>query len=231
VRYAQYKKLPEAFLHSLGLTEIRYLGAPAIRIPYRDRDSTEVAVRMRVIIPYAAALAELILPVAVRLRCDFGQLLALIKAHAILHQTSRDRDAEGRIVAMPHDYDVVRELVADRFAEGLGATVSPAVRETVEAVAALIGAGSTEVSVTQLAQALALDKSAASKRVSTAVQLGLLRNLEDRKERPARLCVGEPMPATITILPSIEVLHGCSVDRGDIVPPPPTVGERISSEK
>ena len=175
----------------------------------------------RVVIPYAAALAELIPPVAVRLRRDFGQLLSLIKTHAILHQASRPRDPDGKIVAMLDDYDVVRELVADRFAEGLGATVSRAVRETVEAVASLFTADRPEVSVSEIAQALALDKSAASRRASMAVQLGLLQNLEDRKGRPARLCIGEPMPATTTILPSIEVLHGCSVDRGDKVPSPP----------
>jgi hypothetical protein len=112
------------------------------------------------------------------------------KAHAILHQASRDRDAEGRIVSMLDDYDVVRDLVADRFAEGLGATVSPVVRETVEAVAALIGPGSNEVRTPELAQSLALDRSAASRRASAAVQLGFLRKLEDRKGRAARLCIG-----------------------------------------
>ena len=41
----------------------------------------------------------------------------------------------GRIVAELDDYDTVRELVADLFAEGLGATVPPAVREAIEEVA------------------------------------------------------------------------------------------------
>jgi hypothetical protein len=90
----------------------------------------------------------------------------------------------------------------------------------VETVAAFIENGNAEVSVTDLAGALALDKSAASRRVSTAVQLGYLRNLEERKGRPARLCLGDTMPATPTILPSAEVLHGCSVDREDSSPSP-----------
>ena len=76
-------------------------------------------------IPYAAQLAELIPPVAVRLRRDFGSLLALVRAHAVLHQANRDRDADGRIVATLDDYAVVRGLVADVIAEGVGATVSP----------------------------------------------------------------------------------------------------------
>jgi hypothetical protein len=67
----------------------------------------------RVFIPYAKILADLIPPVAVRLRRDFGALLNLIRAHALLHQASRDRDAEGRIVATIEDYTAVRELVVD----------------------------------------------------------------------------------------------------------------------
>ena len=66
----------------------------------------------RVWIPYAKILAELIPPVAVRLRRDFGALLNLIRAHALLHQATRERDAEGRIVAtIEEDYAAVRELV------------------------------------------------------------------------------------------------------------------------
>ena len=45
--YAALKKLPEAFLRSLGLSDIRYRGAPALLIPYRDRFGAEVAVRIR----------------------------------------------------------------------------------------------------------------------------------------------------------------------------------------
>jgi hypothetical protein len=176
----------------------------------------------RVAIPYATTLADSIAPVAVRLRRDFGQLLALIKAHAILHQAHRDRDATGRIIATLDDYDVVRELVIDVLAEGIGAAVPPSVRETVDALAAISARGKAEVSVTELATALALDKSAASRRIAAAVQLGHLRNLEDRKGRPARLTLGEPIPESAMILPSVEVLHGCSVDRGDSRGGPPT---------
>jgi hypothetical protein len=53
----------------------------------------------RVTIPYASQLAQLVPPVAVRLRRDFGGLLAMIRAHAILHQQTRTRDDRGRIVA------------------------------------------------------------------------------------------------------------------------------------
>jgi DNA-binding IclR family transcriptional regulator len=167
----------------------------------------------RVVIPYSAELAERIPPVAVRLRRDFGQLLALIQAHALLHQATRERDAAGRILATLEDYAVVRELVVDVIAEGLEATVAPSVRETVKAVETLLGEGRSEATIVDIARQLALDKSAASRRIARAVQLGLLRNLEDRKGRPARLCLGDPLPPERSVLPSVAALHGCSVAR------------------
>jgi hypothetical protein len=176
----------------------------------------------RVEIPFAPALAEGIPPVAVRLRRDFGQVLNLVRAYAILHQATRARDGAGRILATLEDYAVVRELVADIISEGVEATVSPAVKETVDATSGILAAGRNEVSITQLAQVLGLDKSAASRRAASALQQGFLRNLEDRKGRPARLTLGEPLPESVTILPSAEVLQRCSVDRGENTPPPPT---------
>jgi hypothetical protein len=69
--------------------------------------------------PFAPALAEGIPPVAVRLRRDFGQVLNLVRAYAILHQATRARDGAGRILATLEDYAVVRELVADIISEGV----------------------------------------------------------------------------------------------------------------
>lgn len=53
----------------------------------------------------------------------------------------------------------MRELVADLFAEGVDATMKPETREAVAAVKAL---DKDEVSVTEVAKKLRLDKGAAS---------------------------------------------------------------------
>ena len=90
-----------------------------------------------VTIPYAKALANMVPPLAVRLRRDFGALLSLIRAHAILHQATRERDDRGRLLATLDDYSSVRELVADLVSEGIEATVPKSVREAVHAVARL----------------------------------------------------------------------------------------------
>jgi hypothetical protein len=157
-------------------------------------------------IPYAKKLAELIPPVAVRLRRDFGALLNLVRAHALLHQATRERDAEGRIVAtIVDDYTVVRELVADLVSEGIEVTVPKTVRETVEAVKRLRKASSGEpVTVVELARELKLDRSAVSRRVRNAKDRGYLRDLEDNPRKPSRLILGDDLPDDLEILPTPE---------------------------
>jgi hypothetical protein len=168
----------------------------------------------RVVIPLAEELAELIPPVAVRLRRDFPTILALIKAHALLHQVNRERDADGEIIATLEDYSTIREIVADLVSTGVGATVPDVVRETVNAVAKLIKNGSDNgVSVTNLAGMLLLDKSTASRRAHDAIERGYLKNLGEKKGTPARLVIGDPLPDDVELLPAIEKLHMncCSV--------------------
>jgi hypothetical protein len=160
----------------------------------------------RVIIPFGTYLADTIPPVAVRLRRDFKTLLRLIETHALLHQCSRGRDAEGRIIATPEDYFTVRELVADLVATGVGATVPDTIRETVEAVQRIDGGeGAT---VLQIAKELKLDRSAAQRRIQAARERGYLTNLEEKRGRPARYAIGDPLPQEMELLPS--TLPGCA---------------------
>jgi len=164
----------------------------------------------RVTIPYAPTLAEKIPPKAVRLRRDFGQVLALIRAHAILHQATRKRDDAGRIIATLGDYTAVRALVYDLISDGVEATVPKTVRETVNAVERLkAAAGGAGVKLASLASELKLDKSAASRRVKTAIARGYLRNLEEKRGQPMRLDCADPLPDDVKILPDAEELRPC----------------------
>lgn len=170
----------------------------------------------RVEIPYAEDLAELVPPVAVRLRRDFGAVLNLVRAHAVLHQANREKDEEGRVVADLDDYAAIRELVADLVAEGVEATVPKTVRETVEAAKRLLEDSESEpITTAAVAGELKLDKSAALRRVKTAIDRGHLKNLEDRRGRPARIILGEPIAGEVELLPSVERLAeqagGCTV--------------------
>jgi hypothetical protein len=181
----------------------------------------------QVVIPFADMLAERLPPVAIRLRRDFKTVLMLIKAHALLQQASRQRDERNRVVATVEDYVAVRDLVTDLVAEGVDVTVKPETREVVEAVTRLLRRGEQEVRQVDLKTELRLDKSVISRRIAGALDGGFLKNLEERKGRPARLVLGDPLPANLEILPTPDRLtiddglRGCWVDWGNIPPPPP----------
>ncbi len=115
-------------------------------------------------------------------------------------------------VRLRRDFSVVLSLVE--------ATVTPVVRETVEAVEKLLRDGDTEeVTNQQVADTLNIDKAAASRRVGAALNRGYLNNLEERKGRPSRLVLGESMPEDEQVLPAPEEIRGvpsgCAVDRGN----------------
>jgi hypothetical protein len=170
------------------------------------------AAEHRVTIQYAVTLAGKIPSVAVRLRRDFTTLLALIKAHAILHQATREQDETGAIVASIDDYAAVRELVADLMGEGVQSAVSPTIRETVQTVANLCNTESATVSNTQLAAALKLDTSATSRRVAAAIKEGWLVNHEPTKGKRAKIVLGEPLPEDRPLLPEpAELADNCTV--------------------
>ena len=182
------------------------------RVPWHELQTWLERGESRVRLPFARVLAELVPPAAVRLRRDFGAFLSLIRAHAILHSFNRQRDQDGRIVATFEDYDVVREIVADLIAEGVEATVSPTVRETVAAVGALVVQHPDGIGLTEIGRLLKLDKSAISRRARTASRLGYLLNREDRRGKPARYVLGEPLPDELELLPSVGTLRDrCTV--------------------
>ena len=111
------------------------------------------------------------------------------------------------------------------LAEGVEATVSPAVRETVGAVGNLIIDGREYVSLAELMAELMLDRSVVSRRVALARDRGYLRNLESKRGKSARLVLGDPLPENVEILPSpaalVKVLQRCSVVLEGTDPRPP----------
>jgi head-tail adaptor/5S rRNA maturation endonuclease (ribonuclease M5) len=187
----------------------------------------ELAGSREVTIPFAHELAENASARAVRLRRDFGKVLTLIQAHAMLHQAHRERDAQGRIVATLADYAAVYALVKGPISEGVEASVSETVRETVAAVAELTAdtEGAT-VSITQLAARMNLDKGTVSRRVRVARGLGYLVDLQDKRGQPSKLALGDPLPEEEPVLPSPESLGYCAGIQTVGFPPPDAQTER-----
>ncbi len=182
-----------------------------------------------VAIPFAPALATLIPPVAVRLRRDFGQLLALIRSHALLHRASRET-AEGAIVATIDDYAVVRGLVREIIGEAAAHTVPPTMRETVRAVEGLLSGSKAHASIGEIGRALKLDKASASRRVRAATAAGYLENAESKRGVAAKIVMADPLPEERELLPTPEVLHGCAVASGDSERPSLDGEDRDSEE-
>jgi biotin operon repressor len=160
----------------------------------------------RVYVPFATVLADLIPAGATRLRRDFGALLNLVRAHAILHQESRERDADGYLVAtLEGDYAPVRDLVEGVIADGVEAGVSSAMRETVDAVSSLFEASGREyVSVRELDSRLGVGTSAIYDRVKRTLRAGYLVNKVGKGERGYKLALGGDLPGDDSFLPSPE---------------------------
>lgn len=167
----------------------------------------------RVVVPFVATLAELMPAGATRLRRDFVTLICLVRAHAILHRATREQDEHGRIVAtVDGDYAPVRDLVAALIAEAVEAGVSKAMRDTVEAVAALIKEGAAHVSPTALTTRLGVGRSATYDRIRRALLRGYLVNEASKDERRMKLVLGTSLPGGEEFLPSPQVLVQVSPD-------------------
>lgn len=161
----------------------------------------------RVIVPYASILAAEVPAKEVRMRRDFKQLIAIIKAIALLNQQHRERTDQGAIVAELADYEWARELILSAFRAIAAGGITDAVRETCLAVPE-DGDG---VSEAHLAQALSLSRSTISYRVRRALKRGWLTNSERRRGYPLRLLRG-PLPEDVSPLPTIDELRdalGC----------------------
>jgi hypothetical protein len=205
---------------AIMLAYARGTPAPRDRRAWHDLQRWLADSVVDVVVPYAESLAQAIAPVAVRLRRDFPTLLTLLRAHALLHQLHRERDADGRVLANFDDYTTVRSLVTDLLADATERAVAPAVRETVRAVDDLTGEHDPlgeGVPATAVATQLQVDKSTALRRLRVAAYRGYVKNLESRPHRPGRYVLGDPLPDDVTLLPTtaaLERLHGCSAAEG-----------------
>ena len=174
-------------------------------------------------IPFAPELAREIPARAVRMRRDFPQLLACIKAVTMLYQRQREID-DGHIVATLDDYAVARDLLAPVFEAIVSEGCTLVVRQTVEAVSS-----EEVISGVKLAARLAVASSTLAYRVKRAVAGGWLVNEEQRKGRPARYRRGTPLPDSASALPSVETvtdLFECSsLNPAEEAPPPPSYKE------
>jgi hypothetical protein len=162
----------------------------------------------RVTIPFAPALAELASDTAVRMRRDFGKLLTLIRTHAVLHQATRRRNGEGKIVATFDDYERVRALIEPSLGVAVEASVKPEVRETVEIARQL--AKPERFTINDLKAKFAeltdgLDRTSVQRRVKDSAPY--LVELGEKDGRAKLYGIGAEMPEDAPVLPDRDALE------------------------
>ncbi len=153
----------------------------------------------RVIVPFADTLADLMPAQTVRMRRDFRQLLTYVQTIALLYQCRRERTPDGAIIASFEDYVQARELLAPIFDSIVADGLTPATRQTVEAIQE-----GEEVNETTLAERLGLSKTPVRYRVNRALKGGWLINDETRKGYPAKLRRSIPLPDVRHVLPTVD---------------------------
>jgi hypothetical protein len=173
----------------------------------------------RVTIPYIRALARLMPAGATRLRRDFVSLLCLLRAHAILHQATREHDG-GRIVASLDDYVAVRALVAELVAQSADAGASDATRQTVAAVRrAQEGNHGEHASAKAVIDQMGVGRSAGYDRIRNALSAGYIVNEAKKDERGHKLVAGAALPGEDDFLPTLEAVRAASGQELDTASP------------
>lgn len=171
-----------------------------------------------VAVPYAADLVGYLPLHHDRIKRDFYQVMALLQASALVHQFSRNRDDQGKVVASRSDYECIHYLLDEALSENLALTVSPAVRDVVQSVSEL-RKGSVlnahqdsdnyePVTIAELSEHLERDRSAVTRSVLKAIEYEYLYDETPGKGRPSRLQLGEVSLPTGSVLPHPEELFG-----------------------
>jgi hypothetical protein len=165
--------------------------------------------RADVRIPWADRLGEVFPSDQVEIRRAFPQVLALVKASALLHHRQRDRDEDGTIVADVRDYQLARRLAVKPFSQALGGGVSDA------AVAFLARLPKEDFAVNGIAKTLKVSKSAARGWLSELLAAEAVEVVEEgRGRKPAKWRVtGKPIDPGRNLLPAVEQVFPDLADR------------------
>ncbi len=158
---------------------------------------------VEVTIPYRRELLSKLPRSHSRVLRDGPKVLALIQAHALLHQCTRER-FEDKVVATPGDYEAIYRLVSKPLAYNLKAEVPPHISEVVEAALELYSEGNGRVTVSQgtIAKRLGKDQTNVGRNLNTAIKEGFLINRNPGQGQVHDYVPGERELPSETVLPN-----------------------------
>ena len=160
-------------------------------------------VPLDVVVPFAEELTPCLPKERLEARRSFRHLISFIQAVALLHQFQRQRDDQGRIIAVLQDYDIVREYLTGPLARSLGCGLTPGAAALLE-VAEDIGESFT---VGKAATETHRSYNTARSRIKELVAAGqLVRVAQSKGRAPAKYAMAtDPPPLSGLILPELKL--------------------------
>lgn len=159
-----------------------------------------------VLIPFVEELRTAFPKKPVRVRRDYGKLLALIAVIALLHQKQRDIKKVNEteyIVATLVDFHIAKVLLEETLQKTIYA-IPPKSLEIIDAVKEMAG----DVSVREIANKLDWDYDTVKKWFDPAYQKGFFVRTEEHKgSKAARYKLADKEPQMRAILPDTEYLY------------------------
>jgi hypothetical protein len=154
-----------------------------------------------VIVPFADQLAGAFPTEKLEVRRTFGQMLSFIQAVALLHQYQREQDGAGRIIAVPSDYDVVRDRLTGPLGRGLGYALTPGAVAMLQCAKGIAG----EFTVSDAARKAVCSDSTARGRLRELEGAGQVEKTQEGRGRaPAKYVLAQsPPPLHGLVLPEL----------------------------
>jgi hypothetical protein len=180
-------------------------------------------------IPYRRELLSKLPDSYPRVLRDIPKVLALIRAHTMLHQ--RTREHSGNIIkATMDDYSAVYELVSEALSFGLKASVPSHILEVVNAVCELHQMVQNPVGQAEVAEFLNRDQTVVSRNIATAIKEGFVENKNPGQGREHAYVPGKRGLPSRSVLPTPEELEAAvakssgrkpvRADDWGLIPPP-----------
>jgi hypothetical protein len=172
-----------------------------------------------IVISFAGVLSQLIGQAPThepRILRDFGKLLSLISAVAVIRHQRRDRDAMGRVVATLEDYETVRELAGPLYDSAV-AGIGESLRQVVDAVQD--GARSAK-DVFEALKPGTCTLRQVQRLLKSAIKQGWLSNEETNPNKPVKPVPGDPIPARQG-LPAVSAVQDILLERAATATPDP----------